>query len=88
MKNILFRIIIGLPVFAGLWFIVSILGLMVLIAFMFFTRNNPAFDLEMGWMVFMLLVPVAAVIVSVPVAVRLSRKISNKLFKKGALIEK
>jgi hypothetical protein len=48
-----------------LWTILSFLGIAGVFAFMFAVKDNPAYNLEMGWMAIILLVPVAAIFLSI-----------------------
>ena len=78
MKNFIINWLIRLALFAGTWFLVSIAGILSVISFMFAVRNESSYDLEMGWMVFIMMVPVVSIFVSVPVVMWIHGKIRNR----------
>lgn len=74
------NILLDIVVFAVIWFASLILFLAGAIIVSFLLRNNQAMNLEMGWMAVMLLIPpVIATFVSIPLSAVLIKKINKKI---------
>jgi len=81
--KVLVRIFAWLAALFVLWFVLSLLGIFAVAGIMHATKGNPAYDLEMGWMAIILLVPVAAAIISLVITPFIMKLIFRKKNRNG-----
>ncbi len=82
--RIILLIILALVIFVTLWWLSAMLAFAGTIIVTYLLRDNPAMDLEMGWIAIMIIVPpLIAFLISIPATVFIMRRINKKVILKG-----